>query len=454
MSGRYHSYSQYQHSGVGWLGDIPSGWSVARVKQYCDVTDGSHHSPAIQASGYPFISVTEVRRDDIDFEECKRISTVDYQRLVREGCKPERGNLLLTKDGTIGRAVVVRALDPPFVILSSLGLLSRFRGIDSEFLRYYLISGICVDQMNSMIHGSALRRLTIKKINELVLTFPELAEQTQIARFLDYETAKIDALIAKQQELIALFKEKRQAVISHAVTKGLNPAAPMRDSGVEWLGEVPAHWEVVKLYHLTSRIGDGLHGTPSYQDGTGLFFVNGNNLEDGRIVIGDSAKEVSSIEYERHHIPMSHSTVLLSINGTIGKVAIYADEKVILGKSAAYINCLDKLAPRFLQVFFQSHNASRYYNLVSTGTTISNLSLDSIRQLRIGLPDLGEQEVIIKYCAKQSEKYDELITVAFSMVDKLQERRTALISAAVTGKIDVRGWQAPESKIETETEVA
>lgn len=143
------------------------------------------------------------------------------------------------------------------------------------------------------------------------------------------------------------------------MTAALKPYPKMKDSGVEWLGEVPAHWEIDKLYHLTSRIGDGLHGTPSYQDGTGLYFVNGNNLEDGRIVIGDSAKEVPPSEYQRHHVPMSRSTVLLSINGTIGKVAIYADERVILGKSAAYINCLSKLQPRFLQIFFQSHIAHR-----------------------------------------------------------------------------------------------
>ena len=298
------------------------------------------------------------------------------------------------------------------------------------------------------------KAITFSQFGAIRLPIPAPQDQIQIANFLDYETAKIDALIEKQQQLIALLKEKRQAVISHAVTKGLNPDVPMRDSGVEWLGEVPSHWNVDKLYHLTSRIGDGLHGTPGYQEGTGLYFVNGNNLKDGRIVIGESAKEVPSSEYQRHFIEMSCATVLLSINGTIGNVAIYANEPVILGKSAAYISCLDKLEPRFLQIFLQSCNAHRYYELVSTGTTISNLSLDSIRQLKIGLPDLDEQEAIIKICKIQSEKYESLIAVAYAISEKIQERRSALISAAVTGKIDVRGWKPPESETEVETETA
>ena len=157
-------------------------------------------------------------------------------------------------------------------------------------------------------------------MNEIFVRSCSVEEQEKIANFLDHETAKIDTLIDKQQQLIKLLKEKRQAVISHAVTKGLNPDAPMKDSGVEWLGEVPEGWALPKLFHVTSRIGDGLHSTPMYQDGTGYFFVNGNNLVDGTISLTASAKEVPYEEFQKHKVALDGSTVLMSINGTIGNV--------------------------------------------------------------------------------------------------------------------------------------
>ena len=193
-----------------------------------------------------------------------------------------------------------------------------------------------------------------------------------------------------------------------------------------------------------------------YDDATGLFFINGNNLENGNVTITSKTREVSESEFKKHFIAMTESTVLLSINGTIGKVAIYRGEPIVLGKSAAYINCKPKLVPRFLMLFLESANATQYYHLVSTGTTISNLSLESIRQLRIGIPDEKEQLEIVVECQKATEKFDKLIGTAEDVAELLRERRTALISAAVTGKIDVRGWKPPSSaaKSETEMEVA
>ena len=231
-------------------------------------------------------------------------------------------------------------------------------------------------------------------------------------------------------------------MISHAVTKGLDPNAKMRDSGVEWLGEVPEHWELPKLIYRTSAIGDGLHSTPQYQDGTGNYFVNGNNLVDGRIYVGSTAKEVPEEEYKKYSTPLDDNTVLLSINGTIGNVARYNGEKVILGKSAAYINCSNGLLSEYLLFYLQSDAAQRYFELEVTGTTIFNLSLGSIRRMKICIPSANEQKKIARYCANQQRDYGALITKASLAIELMQERRCALISVAVTGKIDVRDWIA------------
>nr|WP_215616492.1 restriction endonuclease subunit S [Leptothoe kymatousa] len=146
------------------------------------------------------------------------------------------------------------------------------------------------------------------------LPYPPVSEQIQIARFLDHETTRIDALIAEQERLIELLKEKRQAVISHAVTKGLDPTAPMRDSGVEWLGEVPKHWEVSRLKYHSSRIGDGLHSTPQYDENGDYFFINGNNLIEGKISVAPTTRKVSEDEFRKHQVPLDSSSILISIN--------------------------------------------------------------------------------------------------------------------------------------------
>jgi len=195
---QYQQYAEYQDSGVEWLGEIPSHWKATALKRYARITDGSHHSPKIESEGFPFVSVTDVGINNINFVDAKKITENDYLRLVKEGCKPAVNDVLLTKDGTIGRACLVTEDMPDFVILSSLGLITPNTKISSHFLYYYLVSGINVDQMNSVIHGSALKRMTINKINDLIFTFPDFYEQEKIANFLDYETAKIDSLIEKQ----------------------------------------------------------------------------------------------------------------------------------------------------------------------------------------------------------------------------------------------------------------
>ncbi len=461
MSGRYYPYDKYESSGVQWLGDIPKGWTVARLKQYADVTDGSHHSPAIQHEGYPFISVTEVGRDDIDFDDCKRISEIDYQRLVRDGNKPEPGNVLVTKDGTIGRAIVVDEFAPPFVILSSLGMVSGMRNLHAEFLRYFLVSGICVDQMNSLIHGSALRRLTVKKINELVVLFPCLTQQKQISAFLDYETAKIDALIEKQQQLIALLGEKRQAVISHAVTKGLNPDAPMRDSGIEWLGEVPEHWKVVNL-NVVAEIGNGStpdRSTPRYWGEQGDFpWLNSSVVNQD--VVDDADQFVTESALRECHLPhIMPPAVLVGITGqgkTRGMATILQIEATI-NQHVTFIQPRDeRVTVPFIHRFFEMAYDHIRFESEGAGSTKGAITCGQLEKTKIPLPPSDEQTQIVDHLSDFSAKISELIHNAEDANELLQERRTALISAAVTGKIDVRGWKPPSSgaKQETEMEVA
>ncbi|MBW7847091.1 MAG: restriction endonuclease subunit S [Bacteroidales bacterium] len=205
-------------SGIEWLGEIPEHWEVALLKRFCKVTDGSHYSPKTQEEGMPYISVKDIGENTIDLINCKKISIDDFNTLIKNGCSPKEGDILLTKDGTIGRAAIVTAKHDPFVILSSLGLITPNEKLISKYLYYYLISGINIDQMYSFIHGSALTRLTIEKINNLLFTIPPIVEQQSIVNYIETETARIDSKISKTEKLIELLTEYRTALISEVVT--------------------------------------------------------------------------------------------------------------------------------------------------------------------------------------------------------------------------------------------
>ena len=430
MVGKYKAYPEYKDSGVGWLGNIPKHWEANKTKWYCKVTDGSHHSPDIQLEGYPFISVTDIGENKIDFCNAKKISKSDYYRLVREGCKPSVGDILLTKDGTIGRACLVNVSMPDFVILSSLGLLTPKQQVLNKFLYYYLISGINIDQMNSMIHGSALRRMTINKINELLFICPEISEQQNIANFLDYETSKIDMLIEKQQQLIKLLEEKRQAVISHAVTKGLNPNVSMKDSGVEWLGEIPEYWEIYRLKTITTL-----------KTSKSCFKNNLIALENIESWSGKYVKTEN--DYSGDGIAFKAGDILFGkLRPYLAKVYIAESDGEAIGDFFV-LRTKPKVISRFLQLCLLTQEVIFIINGSTFGAKMPRVSWEFMGNLSFVIPPLKEQEEIISYLKAEISKLDLLIEKANQTIILLKERRTALISAAVTGKIDVRDWQAP-----------
>lgn len=434
---RYKAYPEYVPSEVEFLDSLPVGWRALRGK-------------------YVFSEYSERS----EYGEEQLLSVSEYYGVKPRGEVVEEGDFLSRAESLVGyKKCQKNDLVMNIMLAWKCGLgVSKYDGIVSPAYSVFRFNGNAVpDYMHYLLRTETYTghfktrstgvidsrlRLYPESFGDVSIILPPAGEQKKIATFLDHETAKIDALIEKQQRLIELLKEKRQAAISHAVTKGLNPNAPMKDSGVDWLGEVPAHWGLPKLINQASRIGDGLHAAPQYEDGTEIYFINGNNLVDGKIVIGSTAKEVPLIEYKKNYIELNSSTVLLSINGTVGNVARYQQEKVVLGKSAAYVNCLDSLLSEYLLIFLQSSNARRYYELEVTGTTIFNLSLGSIRRIRVPLPSKSEQAEIVVFCESQKTKYELLIDKAMHAINLMQERRTALICAAVTGKIDVRDWQA------------
>lgn len=429
-----------------WLGRLPNGWRTERLKLNATIRNSNVDKKTygggipVRLCNYTDVYYNEYITDDMSL----MAATATPQERHRFHLEP--GDVIITKDSEtwddIGiPACVVEELNN-VVCGYHLTMMRPDSNLDGRFLMRSLMASGIKEQFHLGANGVTRFGIGLQDIKDTWIPVPPIETQRRIAAFLDRKTAAIDALIAKKQRLITLLQEKRQALITHAVTKGLRPDVPMKDSGVPWIGEIPAHWEADKIFRLTTRIGDGLHGTPTYEEGTGLFFMNGNNIREGRIVLDGYAREVPSSEYKRHYIPINTSTVFLSINGTIGNAAIYLNEPVILSKSVAYMNCGKQLLPSYLEAFFSSQCAPHYYDLLSTGTTISNLSLDAIRQLKIPLPCLKEQHAIVDFTSKTSKQLDESVNASLKSIEKLLEYRQALISAAVTGQMPIDGENA------------
>jgi type I restriction enzyme S subunit len=321
--------------------------------------------------------------------------------------------------------------------------------LQSRFLFWWLSSNY--QNIRNMAGGDLRDGLNLELLRDIQCPLPTDYEQTQIAKFLDYETVKIDALIAKQQQLIALLQEKRQAVISQAVTKGLNPAAPLRDSGVAWLGQVPAHWEVGKLKFFATMKGGFAFSSEHYLD-DGIQILKIGNLYQNRLELDRSPTYVPPhLLNALSEFKVGQGDVLMSLTGTLGKrdygfaVRVENSGPFLLNQRVANVSPLPgKMSARYLvSVLWSESYLAQLYSLPS-GTKQANLSNADVLNIPVAVPpSIEEQEKVASALEEKTAQIDQIINRASDVIERLQERRTALISAAVTGKIDVRGWQPP-----------
>ncbi|MEO0376751.1 MAG: restriction endonuclease subunit S [Cyanobacteria bacterium P01_A01_bin.17] len=328
----------------------------------------------------------------------------------------------------------------------------RPQKVFASYLHKYILSPSAIDTLSSSTIGAKMPRVSWEEMGSLPVALPALVEQGQIARFLDHETTRIDALIAEQERLIELLKEKRQAVISHAVTKGLDPTAPMKDSGVEWLGEVPAHWELAKVKHVIESFEQGwspqCENVPVESDKEwGILKVGCVN---GGIF---SSEENKRLPAELDPIPelfLMAGDVLISRANTrelVGSAALADSDypNLMLSDKLFRLRATEKVLPKYLVLYLGTIAVRHQIELEATGASSSMLNIGQavIKELYIPVPSVSEQQEIVAYLNYELENYFELESQALTTIDLLQERRSALISAAVTGKIDVRNWQAP-----------
>lgn len=440
---KVNPYPHYSDFDQAWLGELPSHWQVMRTKLLFDLV--TEFAPVGNSeellSVYTAIGVKP--RKELEARGNKASSTDNYWRV-------QKGDIIVNKllawMGAIGISEYNGVTSPAYDILRPK------ENVNPYYYNFLFRNPIASREFKRHSRGIMDMRLRLyfTRFGDIKLPLPPIEEQDKIVEYLQVKLKKIDRFIRKKKQLIKLLNEQKVAIINNAVTRGIDPNAKMKPSGIEWLGDIPKHWDLEKLKYLTLKIGDGIHTTPNYNDNGVYPFINGNNLIKGKIQLTDRTSFIDELEYEKYRIDLNSNSLLISINGTIGNLSFYQGEKVVFGKSAAYIEFKDEGLNRYIYFFLKSDYIYRYFISTFQGTTINNLSLNTLRNTIVLLPSKEEQDKIIDFINIELVKFDKTISTIEKEITLTQEYRTALIAEAVTGKIDVRDFVIPEEK-EVET---
>lgn len=453
---KYKAYPKYKDSGVEWLGDIPEHWATSKLRYMFTFGKGlSITKENLRDTGVPCVNYGEVH-SKYRFELDPKIHTlkcVDENYLKSSASALiETGDIVFadTSEDIEGSGNFTQLIGNEQVFAGYHTIIAR--PIDKECWRFYaylLDSKELRSQIQYTVKGVKVFSITQAILKGIDIWLPSIKERVKISNFLDHETAKIDTLIEKQQQLIKLLKEKRQAVISHAVTKGLNPQAPMKDSGVEWLGEVPEHWGVNKFGYISQVVRGGSPrpaGDPTLFNGDYSPWVTVAEItKDDEIYLTETETFLTKKGSEQCRV-FSSGTLLLSNSGaTLGVPSILKIDANANDGVVGFENL--RINPEFAY-FYLSSLTEDLRERIKQGSGQPNLNTDIVKDISIPIPPNDEIEKIVIFIKKLRENYSKLIAKSTSAISLMQERRTALISAAVTGKIDVRDWQPPQQQDE------
>jgi type I restriction enzyme S subunit len=431
-------YPEYKETNVERLGSIPSHWQLLPCRAIVDECMDKNTDARIQDYLSLMANVGVIRYEDKGDVGNKKPDDLSKCKIVRPG------NLVINSMnygiGSYGLSTYAGVCSPVYIVLDPFQSVIETRYALRIFEEKQFQSWAQSFGNGILAHRSAIGWDDLKNIK---IGLPPLEEQTQIARFLDHETAKIDALIREQERLIELLQEKRQAVISHAVTKGLDPDAPMKDSGVEWLGEVPAHWQRSTIKRIAT-IRYGIGEPPRYQD-SGTPLIRATNVDHGTLtpkgMVFVNPKDIP----QKRIVWLKRDDILVVRSGAYtGDSAIVTEE--YLPAIAGFDMVLRDIScnPMFLQLaLLSSYVKGNQIDLEKMRAAQPHLNAEELGSCFLFLPPSEEQGEIVDRINNKTANLDALIEQATSTVGLLKERRSALVSAAVTGKIDVRNWEPP-----------
>lgn len=441
----FRRYEVYRESGVAWLGSLPRHWWCGALKRGFNVRLGKMLQPERRHSTdelCPYLRAANIQPSGVDLSD---VRLMWFSKEERAALEIRSGDLLVSEGGDVGRAASWVGSGAPHYFQNSI---NRVRAHDehiTRFVFYWIAMLKASGYIDVLCNKATIAHFTAEKLASIEVAYPPLEEQRSIAAFLDRETAKIDALVEEQRRLIELLKEKRQAVISHAVTKGLDPSAPMKDSGVEWLGEVPAHWEVTRLANAFREVAE-----PLLEELPILSVSIHHGVSDDELDEDDLERKVSRSEdrskYKRVRPEDLVYNMMRAWQGGFGTVSVDG------GVSPAYVVARPtrSVETAFVEWVLRTSQCVEEMRTRSVGVTDFRLRLywEEFKDLKIALPPISEQQQVLKEIGAQVARYQSLAAAAEATIAFLRERRAALISAAVTGKIDVREHAAEPIALE------
>lgn len=442
------AYPKYKPSGAEWLGDVPEHWSVKRLKYIASINDDAlpENTPSdfefdyVDIGGVSAVDgITEVTRMYFDNAPSRA------RRIVRDG------DTIVSTVRTYLRAIAPIRTPPKRLVVSTGFAVVRPRRADPGFLSYALRESSFVESVVARSVGVSYPAVNASEVGGICVPLPDIAEQQTIAAFLDRETARLDGLVAKKRALIERLKEKRTALISRTVTRGLPPAAaraaglpenpPLKPSGVAWFGDIPKHWDVVPYKRVCTRVDVGIAeaATHAYCD-DGVPLIRSTNVKPNRLDTADVLRIESWFAAKNRSKTLRAGDLVTVRTGYPGTTAMVPAE---FDGSQCFTLVLsspktDMHGPYFSWVLNSQPGAS-YFEMEGWGTAQTNISVPIVQFMPVPRPPLSEQKVIAKFLSIESAKLDALLSRVEAAIERLQEYRTALVTAAVTGKVDVRG---------------
>lgn len=448
----FAAYPAYKHSGIDPIGEVPEHWKTIPIKfsLAMPITDGPHSTPTFLPEGVPFLSAESVKNDQLDFGKMRGFISEEDHRSFSRKYKPKFGDVYMVKSGATTGAVARVQTTEEFNIWSPLAVLRPHpEKALTDFIFLTLKSKPFFYSVELSWSYGTQQNIGMGVISDIRMPLPPLDEQEAIARFLDFKTAQIDALIAKEKTLLEKLAEKRTALISHAVTKGLDTSVPMKDSGVEWLGEIPMHWSVSRLSYSsksmqTGPFGSQLHADEYVEGGVPLInpvdIMNGQIFDNPKITVGDDVVE----RLARHKLELGD--IVIARRGEMGRAGLVRENNVgwLCGTGSLRARLRqDTINPEFLLYQFSMKGVVDYLTLQSVGSTMDNLNTTILGELPVILPPVDEQISVVSYLRKICNALDAQSQKVSQAISLLQEYRAALITSAVTGKIDVRDFRFP-----------
>jgi type I restriction enzyme S subunit len=436
-----NKYQSYKPSGVEWIGEIPEKWRISKFKYVSKLYTGNSLNDeqkllyeSDDENHFPYVS-----SKDIDLNT-RNVNYNNGLRIPKENnplkVSPKDSFLLCVEGGSSGRKMVYLDREVCFV-----NKLCSFKSVENTRFQYYFIQSSNFQDKFRLSLSGLIGGVSISTLRDFELVLPSIQEQHQIVQFLDEKTVLIDKLISTKERKITLLKEQRTSLINQVVTKGLNPNVKMKDSGVEWIGEIPEHWKISKLGFYTTKIGSGSTpkgGSEIYPD-SGIPFIRSQNVHFNGLRLSD----VSFIDFDTHKSmkgsKVIKNDVLLNITGgSIGRCCIVEVEgEMNVNQHVSIIRTTLELVNYFLNYILSSDLGQSQVLFNLTGGNREGLTIDGIRNFRITIPPMKEQLQMVQHLNFKTKEIDDLIQLEQKKIDLLKEYRQSLISEVVTGKIKV-----------------